>query len=162
MVKVLFVCLGNICRSPLAEGLLAHHAQQQGFAGRIVVDSCGTGGWHAGELPDPRTRKVAAAHGVALPSRARQIRAEDFLQFDYLIPMDRKNLSDLQDLMRLSGKTKAELLLMRQFDELAPGTDVPDPYYGDLEDFYRVFEILDRSTRRLLAMLSERHGLQAL
>lgn len=136
---VLFVCLGNICRSPLAQGIFIHHARARGQLHRFDVDSAGTGGWHAGERPDPRALAVAAKHRVELPSLARQfdVRA-DPSRFQLLVPMDRSNF---QHLARL-GVREASMRLMLSFDPETREPDVPDPYYGPDEQFDRVFDML--------------------
>ncbi|MDX2246236.1 MAG: low molecular weight protein-tyrosine-phosphatase [Bacteroidia bacterium] len=157
MIRVLFVCLGNICRSPMAEGLFIHIVKEVGLSEKIQVDSCGIGGWHAGERPDPRMRARAAENGVHLPSRARQVRHSDFQDFHYIIAMDQGNLRDLESLAtRVHGK-KAHIVKMRAFDPQSPGADVPDPYYGDQSDFDDVFIMLDRSCRNLLDYIRKEH-----
>lgn len=158
MVKVLFVCLGNICRSPMAEGLFLHHVAAAGLSDRIQVDSAGTGAWHVGEPADRRMQAAAAVHGVELVSRARQVRLSDFSEFDYIIPMDGSNLRDLEDLAREVGNSSARLVKMRHFDPKAPGADVPDPYYGGQRGFEQVFEMLDRATQGLLAHICVEQG----
>lgn len=144
-VSVLFVCLGNICRSPLAEGILAHRLEEEGLSDRVRVDSAGTGAWHQGEPPDPRSTEVAMRHGVVLRGPARRVRAEDFHEFDYIFAMDRSNLRDLRQLEpeRDGG---ALLTLFSDFDPCQDGElDVPDPYYGGADGFELMFEIIDRS-----------------
>lgn len=150
--SVLFVCLGNICRSPLAEGVFLHLLQEEGRAGRIRVESAGTGAWHVGELPDPRSREVAHRHGVTLPSRARQVVAADFREFDLVVAMDRSNLGELERLrVRYGGG--ARLALMRDFDPDPGDGEVPDPYYGGDAGFDRVYAMVLRSARGLLEHL---------
>jgi len=139
--SVLFICMGNICRSPLAEGLFIHHANRRGVLGRFSVDSAGTGGWHAGERPDPRSLAVAAKNGVTLPGHARQVVVEDFTRFDHLLCMDHANLRHLLDMGAPEERTK----LMLSFDPKAPLVEVPDPYYGGDDGFDTVFAMLDRA-----------------
>ncbi|MEZ4771908.1 MAG: low molecular weight protein-tyrosine-phosphatase [Bacteroidia bacterium] len=159
MIRVLFVCLGNICRSPMAEGMFIHLVEQAGLSEKIKVDSCGTGGWHAGERADARMRATAAEHGIHLPSRARQVRHSDFQDFDYIIPMDQSNLYDLETLAaRIPGK-KARIIKMRHFDPQAPEADVPDPYYGGKSSFEEVFVMLERSCQNLLSFIRQEHNL---
>ncbi len=144
-VSVLFVCLGNICRSPLAEGVLAHHLEEAGLSEQVRVDSAGTGAWHVGQVPDPRSIAVAAEHGVELKGHARQVRLEDFFDFTYVLAMDRSNLQDLRDLESGSG-SDASLQLFSDFDPDPSGQpDVPDPYYGGGEGFEQVFKMVDRT-----------------
>lgn len=149
---VLFVCLGNICRSPLAEGLFIHLARERGVLDRFRVDSAGTGAWHVGKSADPRSIAVARAHGVHLPSIARQVDpARDFERFDLVLAMDRSNRTDLLDL----GAPRDRVRLMRSFDPTLTGApehdlDVPDPYYGHRDGFQRVYDMLLRATTGLL------------
>jgi protein-tyrosine phosphatase len=154
-VSVLFVCLGNICRSPMAEGVFLHLT---GEDPRIRVDSAGTGAWHTGEAADARARDTAQQHGVHLPSRARQVRPEDFHEFDLIVAMDDANLRDLERLAERSGGD-AELRLFREFDEEAAPHDreVPDPYYGGDAGFEIVFQMVDRASRGLLAHLESEY-----
>ncbi len=151
-LKVLFVCMGNICRSPLAEGLFLHLARKRGLADHFEVDSCGTGNWHVGRAPDPRSQAVADKYGVPLVCRARQVDpTEDFETFDLILAMDRSNLRDLRDLAPVEHHGKIRLI--REWDpeagdEEAP--EVPDPYYGGPRGFEDMYTMLRRSCERLL------------
>jgi protein-tyrosine phosphatase len=151
--SVLFVCLGNICRSPLAEGVFRHLVEERGLADRFTIDSAGTGAWHVGQPPDPRSTDVAAAHGVALSGRGRQVRAEDLRRFDVVVAMDRENLRDLQDLLG-STDSHARLHLLREFDPDADQPDVPDPYFDGPTGFETVYRMVRRSCERLLESLA--------
>ena len=153
MIKVLFVCLGNICRSPLAEGIFKYKVSQANLEERIMVESAGTSGWHIGEHPDPRSIEVAQQNGISLDSYGRKAINEDFEEFDYIIAMDSSNYSDLHSLPGSSKNDAAELFLMRDFDDIVKGQDVPDPYYGGADGFQYVFELLDRSCQNLLSRI---------
>ena len=153
ITSVLFVCLGNICRSPLAEGVFAHLVAEAALDDRFRIDSAGTGAWHVGNLPDARSREVAPRNGVVLPSRARQVRASHFTAFQVIVAMDRSNLSDLESLQFKSGGD-ARLVLMRDFDSEPGNGEVPDPYYGGAEGFDRVYDMVLRSAQGLLDHLS--------
>lgn len=148
---LLFVCLGNICRSPLAEGVFLHLAHERGVAERFQVDSAGTGRWHVGERPDRRALAVARAHGVTLPGRARVVDpAADFERFDLLLPMDRENERTLLAL----GAPRDKVRLLRSFDPKAKAPlDVPDPYFGDGDGFERVYRMIERACAALLEAL---------
>lgn len=156
--SVLFVCLGNICRSPLAEGVLRHRARQRGLDGRLRIDSAGTGAWHVGESPDRRSAEVARRNGVDLEGRARQVDEDDFHAFDLLVAMDRSNLRALEGMKDRSGGT-ATLHLLRDFDPDPGDREVPDPYYGGPRGFDNVYEMVDRSVEALLDHLEERWDL---
>jgi protein-tyrosine phosphatase len=157
-VSVLMVCLGNICRSPMAEGVFKHILQEEGLQDRIRVDSAGTGSWHVGESPDIRSVRTAARHGVALSGNARQVRPEDFRSFDYIVAMDLENLEDLEHFRDGVGGDAA-LLLLREFDPKGgPGAEVPDPYYGGAHGFDDVFAMVERACRGLLAHILDEHG----
>lgn len=148
VTSILFVCLGNICRSPLAEGVFIHMANQADVD--VRVDSAGTGSWHVGERPDSRALAVARGHGVKLPGHARRVGASDMSDFDYVIAMDRSNLAHLAALRR-SAHGSARLHLLREFDpEAGRNKDVPDPYYGGRRGFEECFRIVERSCRGLL------------
>jgi protein-tyrosine phosphatase len=147
--RILFVCLGNICRSPIAEGIFAHLVRERGLEARYLADSAGTGDWHCGQPPDPRAIAAAKKRGVILPSLCRQVGKSDFLEFDLILAMDRNNKKDLIALCPagLQGKIK----LMRDFDpERDRGADVPDPYYGGPYEFDAVYEMLNRCCSDLL------------
>ena len=159
MVKVLFVCLGNICRSPLAEGVFKYKVKQDGLEDMISVMSAGTSGWHIGESPDPRSIEVAEQNGIYLDSHGRKAINEDFRDFDYIIAMDSINYSDLKRLPGSSAEGAAKLKLMLDFDDIGKGKDVPDPYYGGDDGFTHVYDLLDRSCHNLLVKIKEDHQL---
>lgn len=157
-VRVLFVCLGNICRSPMAEGLFADQVERSGLSDRFVIDSAGTSGHHAGERADGRMRATASGHGIALTTLARQLRTQDFGTFDFILTMDRSVHRDVLQLKATRPGGKAEVILMRDFDADADTLDVPDPYYGGAAGFEEVYQILLRSTAAFLAHLREGRG----
>ena len=147
------MCLGNICRSPLAEGVFRHLVQEAGVAADFEIDSAGTGDWHVGEPPDPRAAAAALSHGVVLSGRARVVTNGDLRRFDQVIAMDRDNLEVLREMARGHGAT-ARLGLLREHDPLANGQDdVPDPYYGGPSGFEDAYRIVSRSCSVLLAGL---------
>jgi len=149
--SVLFVCLGNICRSPLAEGVFRHLVEEADLSDQFDIDSAGTGAWHVGETPDSRARSIAQQHGVELSSRARQVTPEDLDHFDHVIAMDRDNLQSLE---RMAGEdTEAEIRLLRDFDPDDEGDEVPDPYYGGAIGFETVYQMIHRSCQGLLSGL---------
>jgi protein-tyrosine phosphatase len=148
-VKILFVCAGNICRSPTAEGVMARLLAEAGLAERVAIDSAGTGGWHVGELPDPRSREAARRRGLDLMHRARQLRRDDLERFDLIAVMDGDNLRHVT-LMAGAG-ARAAIHLLRSFDPTAPeGAIVPDPYAGGPAGFDEVLDICERACRGLL------------
>lgn len=154
---VLFVCLGNICRSPLAEGIFLHLARARGLAERFDVDSCGTGAWHVGERADQRSIAVARRHGVELPSIARQLDpASDFDRFHWFIAMDRANVRSILT----AGGPRERVRLMRSFDPSLAGRemadlDVPDPYDWHGDGFEDVYQMLLSACRGLLDVLAD-------
>jgi protein-tyrosine phosphatase len=152
MTRLLFVCLGNICRSPLAEAIFEHKIRQSGLQDGFLSESCGTANYHVGSTPDPRTLRNAKKNGIIIQHLGRQFHVDDFKRFDLILPMDNSNLTHL---LRLPGSEehKTKNRLMRNFDPLQPGADVPDPYYGEERDFQEVFEILDRSNGHLIEYL---------
>lgn len=151
--RILFVCLGNIIRSPLAEKLFEHVANEAGVGQKYAVDSAGTAGYHAGERPDERMRRTAARRGFSYDGSSRQVQPGDLDDFDLIIPMDLENLNDLRRLAR-SDEQRAKLHLLRQFDPEAAGeVAVPDPWYGGPQGFEVVYDIVERSVRGLLRWL---------
>jgi len=153
--RILFVCLGNIIRSPLAEHMFAYLAEQAGVAHKYEVDSAGTSAYHIGEQPDSRMRKVAAQNGLVYNGRARQVRPEDYDHYDLIIPQDQDNLRNLKWLVR-GPEDEAKLFTMRSFDPQGSANEgVPDPYYGGIDGFQVTFEIVRRSCQGLLDALEK-------
>lgn len=147
--KLCFVCLGNICRSPTAEGLFIHKVRQEGFESYFYIDSAGTAAYHVGEEANSKSQETANKHGVHLPSRARKFEYADFEEFDLILAMDKENFSNIHDLDR-RDRFSYKIKLMRDFDPTPENGSVPDPYYGGLQGFEDVFQILDRSCDALL------------
>ena len=146
---VLFVCLGNICRSPLAEGVFRAELERRGLTGLVRVDSCGTGGWHVGENPDPRSVEVGLDHGVDISSqRSRQLCPSDYTDFDWLVAMDGDNERVIRS--REPAGSSARVVRMLEYHPDAGRRDVPDPYYGGPGGFETVYRMLDRSVPGLL------------
>ncbi|KYG82888.1 low molecular weight protein-tyrosine-phosphatase [Roseivirga echinicomitans] len=152
-VKVLFVCLGNICRSPLAEGIFRKKVEDKGLEAHFFIDSCGTSNYHIGEQPDRRTVKNALANGINLNHHGRQFTVQDFDDFDYIVAMDSSNVVNIERI-RPVGNNK-QIRLMRSFDETALNKNVPDPYYGGDKGFQEVFHIVDRSVEALIEFLTK-------
>lgn len=161
-IKVLFVCLGNICRSPAAEGSFRKLIQEKNLGSHVSVDSCGTAGYHIGELPDPRTRKTAAKRGINLTHKARKFTApKDFQDFDYILCMDKSNYSQVQQLTPEEDYLK-KVFLFRIFDsERGFEEIVPDPYYGSIEDFEEVQNIVERASLGFLNFLIQEGKLKS-
>ena len=153
-MKLLFVCMGNICRSPLAEGIFLHLARERNLSEKFEVDSAGVGDWHVGHAPDPRSQAVANKHGIELICRARQVEApEDFESFDLILAMDRTNFRDLLSLSPAEHHHKIKL--MRDYDSgTAEDREVPDPYYGGPGGFDNVYGMLHRACSGLLDELA--------
>jgi protein-tyrosine phosphatase len=184
VTRILFVCLGNICRSPTAEAVMVELVERAGLADRFEIDSAGTGNWHVGEPPDARAAQAARARGIELRGTARQVAPEDFDRFDLIIAMDRSNLANLAQLAEparlgsVQHGAGAELRLLREFEsagsdasstagsaerrQAAGGPrgplDVPDPYHGGPEGFDRVLDMVRSCCEGLLAELSSEDG----
>src|SRR5690554_4818295 len=159
-MNVLFVCLGNICRSPSADGMLRKKLAEHGLDEKVTVDSAGTGDWHIGKAPDQRSQAAAAARGYAISNlRARQVVAEDFDKFDYVLAMDKSNIENMKEFMP-SGKvrTQPELILER-FGNDKSITEVPDPYYGGEEGFQTVLDLLETACDNLVLELKQKLAL---
>lgn len=153
-MKVLFVCLGNICRSPTAEGIFRHYVEQAGLSDTISIDSAGTADWHIGKTPDPRTQAAAAQRGYDLSGlRGRQAQPEDFSKFDLILAMDKSNLSNLQAIQPADGKAELALYLPRF--GISPD-EVPDPYYGGEDGFELVLDMLEQASQVLLDEIKAR------
>lgn len=148
-VKLLFVCLGNICRSPSAEGIMNHLVRQAGLEGKIICDSAGTSGYHINEPPDPRMTAAARRQGIPLTGHSRKVELPDFEQFDLILAMDRDNYRTLLERER-TGFHHAKVRLICDFSEKSSETEVPDPYYGGSDGFDHVINLLLDACKGLL------------
>jgi protein-tyrosine phosphatase len=155
MNRILFVCMGNICRSPTAEAVMRRLVREEGLEHEFEIDSAGTGGWHAGDPPDRRATEAARARGVTLEGAARQVRPRDFEHYDLLLAMDRENLRELRTFSP-DGDADGKARLLREFDPAsagAPDLDVPDPYYGGPQGFETVLDQVEAACKGLLDAL---------
>ena len=160
MIRVCFVCLGNICRSPTAAGVMQKLVAEAGLADRIEVDSAGTGDYHVGKRPDARSLSAARARGIELTGVARQFELRDLERFDYVLAADRHNLADL--LALADGRDTSHVSLLRRFDSFAArNAEVPDPYHGGPRGFDDVIDLCEAACRGLLEHIIREHGLQA-
>jgi len=158
MIKVLFVCLGNICRSPTAEGVFRSLVESAGLQDKIQTDSAGTSNAHAGNAPDERAQKIALERGYDLSSlRARQLVAEDLETFDYVLVMDKQNQADVEDLVTEFDQLE-KIRLLLTFSTSAT-EEVPDPYYGDDSNFHQMIDLVELACKRLLVQIRKMHGL---
>ncbi|MDE2955468.1 MAG: low molecular weight phosphotyrosine protein phosphatase [Bacteroidota bacterium] len=156
-VRVMFVCLGNICRSPLAHGLFEQKVAKAGLGDYFEIASAGTGAWHVGQRPDSRMRGTARCHGLSLDTlRAHQFTPDDLSRHDHIFVMDRTNRADVLRLDR-GGRHRSKVELFRTYDPAGHFSDVPDPYYGGR--FEEVYRIVDRTCRVILERLVQRYGL---
>jgi protein-tyrosine phosphatase len=157
VVNVLFVCLGNICRSPVAEGVFRSLVAGAGLAARIGCDSAGTSGWNIGRPPDPRAQQVAHRRGIDIAMlRARQVTTGDFYRFDFVLAMDEANLCDLSAIRPARAASRVALLL--DFAPGGAGREVPDPYHGGGAEFARMLALIEEGTHGLLTHLRDRHA----
>lgn len=152
--KICFVCLGNICRSPTAEGIFRHLVQERDLEPYFEIDSAGTSAYHIGETPNSNSRQVASRHGVELQSRARQFEYSDLEYYDLVLAMDQQNLRNLRNLDK-NNRFDGQIRLMRSFDPQPDDGEVPDPYYGGMQGFENVFQVLKRSCEALLDELEQ-------
>ncbi len=148
--KILFVCLGNICRSPLANEILQDLIDKENLQDQFEIDSCGTGAWHVGHLPDERMRLEASKHGITMTHRARQVSKNDFAYYDVILAMDKSNMNNL--LLLCPTQFKNKIKLFRSFDPIANNGDaeVPDPYYGGAAGFSNVYQMIERTCLTIL------------
>ena len=153
--KIVFVCLGNICRSPTAEGIFQHLVNERGLDPYFYVDSAGTSAYHIGEPANSKSQKLANEHGVELRSRARQFEKNDLEEFDLIVAMDRENLANIKSLDG-SEAFEEKIVLLREFDPNPGDGEVPDPYFGGMDGFKNVFDIVKRSSEALLDELEEK------
>jgi protein-tyrosine phosphatase len=155
-IRVLFVCLGNICRSPLAEAIFKNKLKERGLQDQIQADSCGTSNYHIGGLPDPRTITNARSNGIEIAHFARQLCQADIREFDYVMAMDKSNY---QNILKLEADKKfhTKVHLMRSYDPIDKNADVPDPYHGGEKGFQEVFDILNRTMDRFIDHLESEH-----
>ena len=158
-IRVLFVCLGNICRSPLAEAVFRHLVEERGWTERFDIDSAGTSGWHRGAPPDARSAETARRRGIEVAGASRKVVAADLRRFHYVIAMDEENLDALRELQASVGGT-ARVRRLREFEPRAASLDVPDPYYGGPRGFEDVHDIVERGCEGLLAHIAAEHGLR--
>lgn len=152
---MLFVCMGNICRSPTAEAVFRARVEAEGLAARVAIDSAGTHAYHVGNPPDARARGTAAGRGISMEGqRARRVSEDDFVQFDFIVAMDSDNLAILEQMR--PGEARAELSLMLEHYPDAPGLEVPDPYYGGARGFEHVFDLVEAASEGLLGRVRGR------
>jgi len=152
--KICFVCLGNICRSPTAEGIFQHLVNERGLDSYFYIDSAGTSAFHIGEPANSKSQKVANEHGVQLRSRARRFEADDLEEFDLILAMDHENFDNIKQLDSANNYSE-KIKLMREFDPKPGDKAVPDPYYGGMDGFQNVFDVLKRSSETLLDQLEQ-------
>ena len=152
--KILFVCLGNICRSPAAEGIFKQKIKDRDLENLFVVDSAGTGGWHVGNLADRRMREAALSRGIELTSRSRKIDDNDLYEFDHILVMDKDNLNAVKSLIKdHTYPMKSKIKLILSYSKKSQLDEVPDPYYGGQNGFERVLDLLDDAIDKLIDSL---------
>tara|TARA_Y100001968_G_scaffold257457_1_gene244095 strand:- start:707 stop:1180 length:474 start_codon:yes stop_codon:yes gene_type:complete len=154
--KVLFVCLGNICRSPAAEGIFNKKIKDRDLDKSFFVDSAGTGSWHVGNLADQRMRETASLRGIELTSRSRQIEENDLYEFDYILVMDKENLRAVKSLIQdQMYPIKSKIKLILSYSKATKLDEVPDPYYGGQDGFEKVLDLLDNAMDGLIDSLTD-------
>jgi protein-tyrosine phosphatase len=164
-IKILFVCLGNICRSPLAEGTFRELVAKKNLSDKLTCDSAGTAGYHLGQLPDHRSIDVAAEHGIKLTHRGRKLIAQDFDNFEHIVVMDSENFEDVHKFYYQTKHTPPpaeKLFMLGDYDPLRENgkpSEIPDPYYGNKQDFENVFQQVWRSNEALLQHFVKRYDL---
>ena len=156
MVKVLFVCMGNICRSPTAEGVFTHLVNQSGMSAHVQIDSAGTHAYHVGHAPDARSQKTSMGRGIDISHlRARKVNEGDFYEFDYILAMDKDNYANLQEICPQGEEHRLSLFL--DFAPHLTEREVPDPYYGGPSGFERVMDMISEASEGLLKTIQEKH-----
>ncbi len=162
-IRILFVCLGNICRSPLAEGILRKIVQQKGLEQFINIESAGTGHWHIDQAPDIRTQQIAHKYGIDISDhRGQQVSPKMLEKFHYLVAMDEENFHNLRKMFdRQRNSSNAKIIMMREFDPMTSNKTaaVPDPYYGGINGFEEIYQILDRSCQNFVEHLTTEYSL---
>ncbi len=154
--KILFICLGNICRSPAAEGVFKQKIKERDLENFFVVDSAGTGGWHIGNLADPRMRETALARGIELTSRSRKIEESDLYEFDHILVMDNDNLESVKSLIKdHKNPINSKIKLILSYSKSYQYEEVPDPYYGGQNGFEKVLDLLDDAIDGLIDTLMD-------
>ena len=154
--KILFVCLGNICRSPAAEGVFKHKIKERDLEQLFVVDSAGTGGWHVGNLADPRMRETALSRGIELTSKSRKIEESDLYEFDHILVMDNDNLEAVKSLIKdHKNPVNSKIKLILSYSKSSQLDEVPDPYYGGQNGFDKVLDLLDDAMDGLIDSLMD-------
>tara|TARA_Y100001968_G_C19179510_1_gene629652 strand:- start:227 stop:700 length:474 start_codon:yes stop_codon:yes gene_type:complete len=152
--KILFVCLGNICRSPAAEGIFNQKIKERDLGKSFIVDSAGTGGWHVGNLPDRRMRETALSRGIELTSRSRQIEEKDLYEFDHILVMDKDNLEAVKSLIKADmNLVNSKIKLILSYSKNSQLDEVPDPYYGGQNGFEKVLDLLNDAIDELINSL---------
>jgi protein-tyrosine phosphatase len=159
MINILFVCLGNICRSTMAEGIFRRMIADAGLDSFIRCDSAGTAAYHINEDPDHRTIKTLKIHGTDLSHKGRQINVSDFTHFDYILAMDKNNYEDILILANSHKKQSSHVIMMRNFDPVKDSQDVPDPYWSKMDGFEEVYRILHRSNTEFLKFLRKERNI---
>jgi len=158
-INVLFVCLGNICRSPMAEGIFKNIVEKESLSKYFSINSAGTSRYHIDENPDHRAVQTCAQKGIILDHKGQEFIKSDLMNQDFVLAMDKDNLINIKKLITPEMDIRAEVFLMRDFDPEYKGENVPDPYYGGQDGFYQVFDMLERSSYELLRYIRTKHSI---